>query len=316
VASEFVRNLKSIQSENQRIRRRRVRGYTIDTDEEPYSTDCDQSSSGRADKNKFSILDDTSFTYVDDEEDEKIHPHALIIHEHSKDVICLSDLADGQLSASNLPLPMYTEKLTVLPDLSRGERMLAAFTIYGDLSMARSDDQFEPIFKRLQHEWTFIGGLLVALAAVDTAVFSISPDSIFIVNPYARSAIAASSISSGLGIACDAWFLLRYNWADLTTFIDRARDVYGSYFFFSLSARVPAFCMFISAVSLMGFLGLVAFEAWPQGVIVVFFFVGVVMSMQFLVYGVHMAARTVANGGRASGRQVVRAVTLVRGMTT
>jgi len=73
--------------------------------------------------------------------------------------------------------------------------------------------------------------------------------------------------------------------------------------------------MFISAVSLMGFLGLVAFNAWPQGVTVVFFFVGIIMSLQFLVYGVHMAARTVANGGRASSRQVVRAVGMVRSMT-
>ena len=54
---------------------------------------------------------------------------------------------------------------------------------------------------------------------VDTAVFSIAPGSLFTVGTYARSAIAASSIASGLGIVCDAWFLLRYNWADLHTFI-------------------------------------------------------------------------------------------------
>ena len=55
--------------------------------------------------------------------------------------------------------------------------------------------------------------------SVDTAVFSIAPGSLFTVDTYARSAIAASSIASGLGIVCDAWFLLRYNWADLHTFI-------------------------------------------------------------------------------------------------
>lgn len=48
-----------------------------------------------------------------------------------------------------------------------------------------------------------------------------SPDSVFTVDNYARSAIAASSIASGLGISCDAWFLLRYNWAGLDTFIVR-----------------------------------------------------------------------------------------------
>ena len=55
--------------------------------------------------------------------------------------------------------------------------------------------------------------------SVDTAVFSIAPSSLFTINTYATSAIAASSIASGLGIVCDAWFLLRYNWADLQTFI-------------------------------------------------------------------------------------------------
>jgi hypothetical protein len=55
--------------------------------------------------------------------------------------------------------------------------------------------------------------------SVNTAVFSIAPGSLFTIDTYARSAIAASSIASGLGIVCDAWFLLRYNWADLQTFI-------------------------------------------------------------------------------------------------
>jgi len=63
--------------------------------------------------------------------------------------------------------------------------------------------------------------MLTRFSSVDTAVFSISPGSIFSVDPYAQSAIASSSIASGLGISCDAWFLLRYNWADLHTFTVR-----------------------------------------------------------------------------------------------
>ncbi|EDR07297.1 uncharacterized protein LACBIDRAFT_328163 [Laccaria bicolor S238N-H82] len=154
--------------------------------------------------------------------------------------------------------------------------------MYSELKEATMDSEFDKVFARLQMEWTYIGGLLVAIAvyvhstsfpegvanvtyiSVDTAVFSISQGSLFNVNFYARRAIATSSIASGLGIACDAWFLLQYNWADLQTFIARARDVYGSYFFFSLSARVPGLCMFTSALSLMLFLELVAFDAWPE----------------------------------------------------
>jgi hypothetical protein len=54
---------------------------------------------------------------------------------------------------------------------------------------------------------------------VNAAVFAISPGGLFEIHPYALSAIAASSIASGLGIAIDAWFLFRYNWIDLRTFI-------------------------------------------------------------------------------------------------
>ena len=167
-------------------------------------------------------------------------------------------------------------------------------------------------------------------------MFSIAPGSLFTIDTYARSAIAASSIASGLGIVCDAWFLLRYNWADLQTFIVstlvpnllsfvylifelgpylqvRARDVYGSYFFFSLSSRVPSLCMFISASCLMAFLGLVAFNAWPYGVMAVSFLVGVVMSLQFLVFGAHWCATRVVEGGKVGSRGVVRVMRRMTG---
>lgn len=67
-------------------------------------------------------------------------------------------------------------------------------------------------------------------------------------------------------------------------------------------------CMFCSALSLMAFLGFVAFEVWPQGVLVVCFFVGVIMSLQFLVFGVHWFANKVVAGGKASKKGVEIAV--------
>lgn len=63
----------------------------------------------------------------------------------------------------------------------------------------------------------------------------------------------------------------------------------------------------------MSFLGLVAFEAWPSGVLVVSFFIGVIMSMQFLVFGAHWCATKVAEGGRAGRKGVVSVVRKVRG---
>lgn len=88
----------------------------------------------------------------------------------------------------------------------------------------------------------------------------------------------------------------------------RAKDVYGSYFFFALSARMPAVCMLLSALALMAFLGLVAFQVWPEGVAVVFFLVGLIMSLQFLVYGVHWCAGKIVAGGKASRQGVVMVV--------
>lgn len=63
----------------------------------------------------------------------------------------------------------------------------------------------------------------------------------------------------------------------------------------------------------MGFLGLVAFDAWPHGVIAVSFLVGVVMSLQFLVFGAHWFATRVVEGGKAGSRGVVRVIRRVTG---
>ncbi|KAF8803090.1 hypothetical protein BYT27DRAFT_7195962 [Phlegmacium glaucopus] len=289
-------------STDQTIRRRPIRGYIIDSDDDCYREEEDQ----HLTDSKPIFDDNDSFTCIDD--DTFIDPN----HNETRTVTVSHQQSSIKRWIAFSLLPRYTEKVEVPPPLGPLERILASFTMYSELKEANMDSHFERVFVRLQMEWTYTGGLLVALAAVDTAVFSISPGSLFTVDTYAKGAIAASSIASGLGIACDAWFLLRYNWADLHTFIVRARDVYGSYFFFSLSARVPALCMFISAFCLMGFLGLVAFNAWPQGVIAVCFLVGVVMSLQFLVFGAHWCATRVVEGGRASGRSVVR---VVRSMT-
>ena len=50
-------------------------------------------------------------------------------------------------------------------------------------------------------------------------MFAITADSIFKVDSYPCTAVAISSAACSLGIACDVWFLLRYSWVDLRTFI-------------------------------------------------------------------------------------------------
>ncbi|THU85448.1 hypothetical protein K435DRAFT_843269 [Dendrothele bispora CBS 962.96] len=174
--------------------------------------------------------------------------------------------------------------------------------------MEEGRNQFEQVFKRLQMEWTYIGGLLVALAAVNTAVFAIGSDAIIQVNKYAISFVAASSVFTGLGIVCNAWFFLRYAWCDLDTFLVRSRDIYSTHIFFSISARIPALCLFLSSLTLLGFLALTAYAAWPTGVIVVCFLVGVVMGLQFVVRGVEVVGRLIGKGVRWIGKGAMKAV--------
>jgi len=71
--------------------------------------------------------------------------------------------------------------------------------------------------------------------------------------------------------------------------------------------------MLISALALMGFLAPVAFYASRTGVVAVSCIVGVIVSLQFLVYGVRWCAEQVAMGGSASRRGVVRVVMSVTG---
>ena len=69
-----------------------------------------------------------------------------------------------------------------------------------------------------------------------------------------------------------------------------AVDVYSSYFFFSLTSRLPLVTLLVSALSLAVFLICVAWKAWPAAVLVLSFGTGILFCLQFLVYGVHRAA--------------------------
>ncbi|KAG5639065.1 hypothetical protein H0H81_007323 [Sphagnurus paluster] len=269
-------------------RRRRVVGYAIDTDDEVCSTDGDDCEEHKP------FIDDNSYC---DEDERSCFDEPGFIRPLPEGFECVSGPA-GWTSIFPSVLPQYTEKIEVPSDMTFAERVLASFTTYKELKAARLDEQYQEVFLRLQMEWTYVAGLLVAELGISAAIFAISPDTVFTVDSYARVAIAASSIASGLGLTCDAWFLLRYNWADVQTLINRARDLYGSYFFFSLSARVPALCLFTSAVALMVFMVLVAFDVWPTGVIVTCFFIGLIMTLQFLVFGAHWFGLRIAGAAR------------------
>lgn len=57
-------------------------------------------------------------------------------------------------------LPQHTEEIPVMTDFTFVHRALASFTVYRELSTATSEIQYENVFRRLQMEWTYVGGLV------------------------------------------------------------------------------------------------------------------------------------------------------------
>lgn len=71
-------------------------------------------------------------------------------------------------------------------------------------------------------------------------------------------------------------------------------DIYGSYFFFALSSRLPLVALIVSVLALVGFLGAIAWAAWPAAVLVMCGIAGALVSLQFIVFGFHRLALCLA----------------------
>lgn len=225
------------------------------------------------------------------DDDRPLDEHVRRIND-SYESYAFADNADLSTVVNVVPLapsllPSYTEQISVDNSLSFIDGLVDSFSSYSELREARSDSEYERILEKLTSEWYFVGASLVALAGLDAAVFGFSSGSLFSVNAFARSSIALGSVASGIGIAIDGWFLLVYSGANAKKFQKFARDVYGKYLFFCISSRLPAVCMFVSACALMAFLLSVAWSAWPTAVLVMCFIAGILISLQFIVYGLH-----------------------------
>ena len=71
--------------------------------------------------------------------------------------------------------------------------------------------------------------------------------------------------------------------------------------------------MLVSSTSLMTFLGVVAFDASPVGVLVIGILVVLVMTIQFIVYGTHRFATSSLHVWRVGALSMANAVTRLRG---
>ncbi|KAJ7087084.1 hypothetical protein C8R44DRAFT_552517, partial [Mycena epipterygia] len=117
------------------------------------------------------------------------------------------------------------------------------------------------------------------------SLFTTDPQSLFNIDEFAQKTIAAGSIGTSFGLVCTTWFLLRYYRLEPSVFMTRARDVYGSYLFFSLSARLPLFGTLVSLAALALFIGRVAYNTFPVFVIVLGVAFCLVMGLQYVVRG-------------------------------
>lgn len=132
------------------LRRRRIRGYTIFSDEEPLSEDY--ISDEPNEPIKTSLMDICN----DDTLDKESAPRSEILAIYTREI----QLPDTPWFAAS-DLPQYiAEEIKVLPSLNLAEHIISSFTVYEEMKDAVLDSHFEKVFHRLQQEWTYVGGLV------------------------------------------------------------------------------------------------------------------------------------------------------------
>ncbi|KAI0246613.1 hypothetical protein BJV78DRAFT_123550 [Lactifluus subvellereus] len=251
------------------LRRRKVVGYGINLEEERSSeSDC-CFSEGEVDDAETCDPWEPPISYDDD---------SLTIHSGYTRTPSIISI----ILPSLLPQTHVTDNISIAS--------LSAFdtlTCHRELREARVDSDFDRILVRLISEWYYTGASLLSVTAVDTSVFGFSPGNLFNVDSVAKRSLIISSVAAAIGLFINAWLIFAYSGADVRKFQTLAVDIYGSYFFFALSSRLPLLALFIAVLALVGFLGAVAWTAWPTAVLVMCIFAGVLVSLQFIVYGFH-----------------------------
>ncbi|KAF8235915.1 hypothetical protein L208DRAFT_1254022, partial [Tricholoma matsutake] len=108
---------------------------------------------------------------------------------------------------------------------------------------------------------------------------------------WAQCTISLTSTLLVVSILSDAWFIWRFCSANITTFKALAVDIYDSYILFSITSRVPAFCVLTSFLSLLFWYMLQAFEAWQPVVITIMCVGFLLVTLQYWVDGAHQIAQ-------------------------
>ncbi|KAH9056887.1 hypothetical protein EDB87DRAFT_1155664 [Lactarius vividus] len=194
---------------------------------------------------------------------------------------------------SLFPTSYVSDIISVASVMSYASSTFDTLTYHRELHEAQAtqlDSNFDQIHRKLVQEWYYIGASLFSIVAVDTTVFGFSSSSLFNVDSIAKRALIISAVASALGLFVDVCFVFVYSGADVRNFQTLAVDLYGSYFFFALSSRLPLVALFVAVLALAVFLGAIAWTAWPAAVLVMCVLAGILVSLQFIVYGSHRLA--------------------------
>ncbi|KAH9159761.1 hypothetical protein EDB89DRAFT_2107284 [Lactarius sanguifluus] len=264
-------------------RRKIVKGYCINSEEE-CSGESDYPFSGTEAEDIKAC--DTWEPPIPYDESSDTYPDYLEIRTNTN--------SPSTISPSSIPTS-YVDNISVTSGtgMSYASSTFDTLTYHRELREAqatRLDSDFDRILGKLVQEWYYIGASLLSVAAVDTTVFGFSSGNLFDVDGVAKRALIISSVASALGLFVDVWFILAYSSADVHNFQTLAVDLYGSYFFFALSSRLPLVALFVAILALVVFLGAIAWSAWPAAVLVMCVLAGVLVGLQFIVYGCHRLA--------------------------
>jgi hypothetical protein len=264
-------------------RRKKVKGYCINSEDDrsgesdyPFSCSEAEEDTKACDHWEPPIpYDESSNTYID----------SLEIHTNTNAPSTISIILP-----SLLPTSYVSDNISVTSGISLASSTFDSITYHRELRDAEVDSDFDRIIIKLIHEWYYTGASLLSIAAVDTSVFGFSPGNLFIVDSIAKRALIISSVAAAIGLFVDIWFIFAYSGADVRKFQSLALDLYGTYFFFALSSRLPLVALVVSVLTLVVFLGAIAWAAWPAAVLVMCALAGLLISLQFIVYGCHRLA--------------------------
>ncbi|KAH9046997.1 hypothetical protein EDB83DRAFT_2677131 [Lactarius deliciosus] len=264
-------------------RRKKVKGYCINSEEER-SGESDYPFSGSEAEDIKAC--DTWEPPIPYDESSDTYPDSLEIRTNTN--------SPSTISPSLIPTS-YVDNISVTSGtgISYASSTFDTLTYHRELREAqatRLDSDFDRILGKLLQELIYYPSYFPPLRDVDTTVFGFSSGNLFDVDGVARRALIISSVASALGLFVDVWFILAYSSADVHNFQTLAVDLYGSYFFFALSSRLPLVALFVAVLALVVFLGAIAWAAWPAAVLVMCVLAGVLVGLQFIVYGCHRVA--------------------------